>query len=72
LIYCVVPADLAEELFDRLTAYYAGDPNVAVIVDRRRGERRSRASASDAARRQLRDRRRRGAGMSLPQLDPLA
>jgi hypothetical protein len=36
MIYCVVPEELAGELFDRLTDYYADDPNVTVIVDRRR------------------------------------
>jgi len=67
LIYCVVPAELAEELFDRLTAYYADDDNVTVIVDRRRGERRDRASSGDGAfQRTLRDRRRRGASERLP------
>ena len=39
LIYCVVPAALADELYDKLAAYYADDPNVTVIVDRRKGER---------------------------------
>ena len=35
MIYCVVPQALEEELFDRLAAYYEGDPHVEVIVDRR-------------------------------------
>jgi hypothetical protein len=35
MIYCVVPPALADELFDKLVAYYADDPNVEVIVDRR-------------------------------------
>ncbi|HST40977.1 MAG TPA: hypothetical protein VLK58_15790 [Conexibacter sp.] len=67
LIYCVVPAELAEELFDKLTAYYADDDNVTVIVDRRRGERRERASSGDGEFvRTVRDRRRRGASEQLP------
>jgi len=37
VIYCVVPRELEAELFDKLTAYYAADDNVTVIVDRRRG-----------------------------------
>ena len=49
MIYCVVPAALADELYDKLVAYYADDPNVTVIVDRRKGERRARG---DARRRQ--------------------
>lgn len=36
MIYCVVPEELAGELFDKLTDYYADDVNVTVIVDRRR------------------------------------
>src|SRR5919202_1166062 len=35
MIYCVVPEALEAELFDKLTSYYADDPNVTVIVDRR-------------------------------------
>lgn len=57
MIYCVVPEALAEELFDKLTAYYADDPNVTVIVDRRRSERRERGAAP-GGQRQVRDRRR--------------
>lgn len=58
LIYCVVPAGLAEQLYDRLVAYYADDPNVTVIVDRRKAERRTRGSDGGGMR-QLRDRRQR-------------
>ena len=56
MIYCVVPHELAGELYDKLAAYYAGDPNVEVIVDRRRGERRATGNGGGA--RQVRDRRR--------------
>jgi len=35
MIYCVVPQALADDLYDRLVAYYSDDPNVEVIVDRR-------------------------------------
>jgi hypothetical protein len=58
LIYCVVPAALADELYDKLVAYYADDANVTVIVDRRKGERRTRGE-SGGGQRQLRDRRQR-------------
>jgi hypothetical protein len=58
VIYCVVPAALADELYDKLVAYYADDPNVTVIVDRRRGERRARGD-DGGGKRQLRDRRQR-------------
>ncbi len=37
MIYCVVPPELESELFDELSAYYADEPHVEVIRDRRRG-----------------------------------
>ena len=66
MIYCVVPAALADELYDKLTAYYADDPNVTVIVDRRKGERRTRG-ADGGGRRELRDRR---AAVAAPHRQP--
>jgi hypothetical protein len=65
MIYCVIPAELEDELFDRLTEYYNDNPNVTVMVDRRKGpDRRSytEASVEDKERRELRDRRRRRPG----------
>ena len=61
MVYCVVPRELESDLYDRLRAYYAGDSDVEVIVDRREGDRRSRRSSSEAVtqQRELRDRRRR-------------
>jgi hypothetical protein len=71
LIYCVVPADLAGELFDKLTEYYADDDGVTVIVDRRRGERRARGARGDGEHvRTIRDRRQRSAADRLPQVPP--
>lgn len=58
LIYCVVPPALADELFDGLVAHYAEDPNVTVIVDRRKGERRTNRNDGGANKRLVRDRRR--------------
>ena len=59
MIYCVVPEELADELYDKLARYYENDPNVKVIVDRREGERRGRGEmAADHPRREIRDRRR--------------
>ena len=49
VIYCVVPEALADELYDRLASYYADDPNVTVIVDRRRSERREPGSTGGRA-----------------------
>jgi hypothetical protein len=61
MIFCVVPEELAPELYDKLASYYADDPNVKVIIDRRKSERRSGDDAIDGDgrhRREVRDRRR--------------
>jgi hypothetical protein len=60
VVYCVVPQELADELYDRLVAYYEANPDVTVIIDRRRGrDRRGRAGQSGSDERRLvRDRRR--------------
>lgn len=67
MIYCVVPEPLEDELFDKLSLYYADDPNVTVIVDRRKAERRERGS-SGGGNRELRDRRRARVTGELPPL----
>jgi hypothetical protein len=38
MIYCVVPPELADDLFDRMVEYYKDNPNVEVIIDRRGGK----------------------------------
>jgi len=48
MIYCVIPPELVDDLFDRLVEYYKDNPNVEVIVDRRYG-RKPTANASDSA-----------------------
>jgi hypothetical protein len=60
VIYCVVPVELEGELYDKLVSYYAANPDVTVIVDRRRGPDRRSASRDTAPdeRRVTRDRRR--------------
>jgi hypothetical protein len=65
MVYCVVPKPLADELYPKLVAHYAGDDNVTVIVDRRVADRRARhgrssarAAGEYAQRRVVRDRRR--------------
>jgi len=68
VIYCVVPEPLADELFDKLSAYYADDPNVTVIVDRRKGSRRERGEPVPDDQRQVRDRRRPRVPGELPEL----
>jgi hypothetical protein len=60
VIYCVVPRELETELFEKLTAYYADNPNVTVIVDRRGGpdRRKGKEAAEFAEQRKTRERRR--------------
>jgi hypothetical protein len=60
MIYCVVPQELADELYDKLSTYYEDDPNVKVIIDRRKGDRRGSTArdTEDSGNRQVRDRRR--------------
>jgi hypothetical protein len=67
VIYCVVPEALADELFDKLTAYYADDPNVTVIVDRRKSARREDPPSAGGGR-LVRDRRRPRVPGELPPL----
>jgi hypothetical protein len=70
MIYCVIPPELEEELFAKLTAHYADDPNVTVIVDRRKAERRAPGEDEpEGQRRTLRDRRRRRAVGEFPTLE---
>ncbi len=71
MIYCVVPEALEAELFDKLTAYYADDDNVTVIVDRRKSERRGRSDdPAVTEQRQTRDRRRPRVPGEFPRLEP--
>jgi hypothetical protein len=70
MIYCVVPQELAPELFEKMTAYYAGDPGVEVIIDRRKAERRDSTAENGTHRRELRDRRRPRVPGEFPPLDP--
>jgi hypothetical protein len=69
MIYCVVPEALAGELYDKLTAYYAEDDNVKVIIDRRREERRRPGAQGDKEQRQVRDRRRARVPGEFPAID---
>jgi hypothetical protein len=70
MIYCVVPEALADELLPKLRAYYADDPNVEVIVDRRKEERRRRGEAPpEGSQREVRDRRRARVPGEFPPLE---
>jgi hypothetical protein len=68
MIYCVIPRALEDELYERMVAYYEGNPNVTVIVDRRSGPDRRRGRAYGGMR-QLRDRRRLRAAGTFPNVD---
>jgi hypothetical protein len=57
VIYCVIPRELADELFDKMVEYYKDNPNVTVIVDRREGPDR-RTKRETGGKRETRDRRR--------------
>jgi hypothetical protein len=70
MIYCVVPEAMADQLYDKLVSYYAGDDNVEVIIDRRQGSRRSRGSTDGSAhQRTVRDRRRARVAGEFPEID---
>ena len=60
MIYCVIPRELADELYDKMVEYYKDNPNVTVIVDRREGpdRRRGKPDGEVADQRKIRDRRR--------------
>ena len=60
MIYCVIPRELEDELFDKMVEYYKDNPNVTVIVDRRQGpdRRDGTADAEFKEQRETRDRRR--------------
>jgi hypothetical protein len=69
VIYSVIPEELAPELYERLVEYYKDDPNVKVIIDRRKSERRARASSDSAEQRERRDRRRSRVPGEFPPID---
>jgi len=71
MIYCVIPRELADELYDKMVEYYKDNPNVTVIVDRREGrDRRKEGEERLEAieKRTVRDRRRAHPG-KFPDVD---
>jgi hypothetical protein len=84
MIYCVVPEELSDELYPKLSKYYEGDPNVKVIIDRRKSDRRAgedrRTGERDDekladvlpmdGRREQRDRRRSRIPGEFPPIEP--
>ena len=73
MIYCVIPPELADDLYDKMVEYYKDNPNVTVIIDRRKGpDRRSRKGAGDDGAREqrtIRDRRRPRVPGTFPDTD---
>jgi hypothetical protein len=71
MIYCVVPPELEDELFERLVEHYDGNPNVTVILDRRSGpDRRATTVQLPGGKRQTRDRRRGRVPGTFPDTEP--
>jgi hypothetical protein len=68
VIYCVIPRELEEDLFEKMTSYYRENPNVTVIVDRRAGPDRRRGKEYGGLR-AIRDRRRARAIGTFPKTD---
>lgn len=64
MIYYVIPRELADKYYEEFKKRFEGVEGVEVIIDRRRGERRS--DTEGGGRRVLRDRRRRRVTGSFP------
>ncbi len=71
MIYCVIPRELADELYEKMVEYYRDNPNVTVIIDRREGnDRRAGKDAGEhAEQREIRDRRRARIPGTFPDTD---
>jgi hypothetical protein len=71
VIYCVIPPELKDELYERLVEYYKDNSNVEVIVDRRTGpdRRQGKPSVEVKEKRQMRDRRRGRVPGTFPSTD---
>ena len=71
MIYCVIPRELEDELFERMVQRYRDNPNVTVIVDRREGNDRRTGRAAGGLRKR-RDRRRERIPGTFPEIEPAA
>jgi len=70
MIYCVIPRELEDELYDKMVEYYKDNPHVTVIIDRRQGDdRRSGRDKDKGGKREIRDRRRARAPGTFPSTD---
>lgn len=73
MIYCVVPPELGEELYQKLVEYYKDNSNVEVIRERRTGsDRRQSSGSTPGGKRQVRDRRRPRVPGTFPSVEPPA
>jgi hypothetical protein len=71
MIYCVIPRELADELFDKMVDYYKDNPNVEVIVDRRDGpDRRAGKPPGEFEEKRLTRERRRSHPGTFPDTEP--
>lgn len=68
MIYCVIPRELEAELYAKMVEYYADNPDVTVILDRRDGPDR-RSGREFGGKREIRDRRRARATGTFPPTD---
>ena len=66
MIYYVIPRELADKYYEEFKKRFEGVEGVEVIIDRRYGERR--ANAEGGGQRMIRDRRRRRAPGSFPEV----
>lgn len=69
MIYCVIPPELEGELFAKLEDYYGGNPDVTVIVDRRRRAGLREVPATTLEARAGRERRRQRIPGTFPRID---
>jgi hypothetical protein len=71
MIYCVIPRELVDELYDKMVEYYKDNPNVTVIVDRREGDdrRSGKPEPEFIEQRETRDRRRARIPGTFPNTD---
>jgi hypothetical protein len=68
MIYCVIPRELEDELYDKMVEYYKDNPDVTVIVDRREGQDRRHGRVA-GGKREIRDRRRARVPGTFPKTD---
>lgn len=71
MIYCVIPPELEGDLYTRLVDHYEDNPDVTVIIDRRRASDRREAAAASPEVRAIRERRRVRIPGTFPSIEAL-